>query len=153
MLAGAPDPAVRAEATALPFSDASFGSVALPYVLYHLPEPARALVEVRAGAAPRRARRGCGPEPSRLAGARSRASQGTADLRRRARPGDARQALREVELEPWDAPLLELPSREAVRRYLVGKGVESQQAQAVAEGAEIPLSVTKRGALAFARKA
>lgn len=68
-------------------------------------------------------------------------------------PGILAKLFGEVELEHWDAPLLELPSREAVRRYLVGKGVESQQAQAVAEGTDIPLSVTKRGALAFARKA
>lgn len=28
----------------------------------------------------------------------------------------------EVEMERWDAPLLELPDRGAVRDYLVGKG-------------------------------
>jgi len=45
MLAAAPRPAVIGDATALPFADASFGSVALLYVLYHLPEPADALAE------------------------------------------------------------------------------------------------------------
>lgn len=45
MLAHAPEPNHLVEATALPFSDASLGSVALLYVLYHLPHPERALAE------------------------------------------------------------------------------------------------------------
>jgi len=57
-----------------------------------------------------------------------------------------------VEVERWDAPLLDLPTREAVRDYLIGKGVEQGRARTAAAGAEVPLSVTKRGALAFARK-
>jgi ubiquinone/menaquinone biosynthesis C-methylase UbiE len=45
MLARAPQPSFQADATALPFGDSSFASVALLYLLYHLQEPARALVE------------------------------------------------------------------------------------------------------------
>jgi len=58
----------------------------------------------------------------------------------------------EVEVERWDAPLVELPTREAVRDYLVGKGVEPRRAAANAELADAPLLVTKRGALAFGRR-
>jgi hypothetical protein len=58
----------------------------------------------------------------------------------------------DVEVERWDAPLLELPTREAVRDYLVGKGVVPERATSAAEAVDAPLSVTKRGALAFARK-
>ena len=47
MLARAPVPHDLADATALPFPDERFGSLALLYVLYHLPDPARALAEVR----------------------------------------------------------------------------------------------------------
>jgi hypothetical protein len=39
-----------------------------------------------------------------------------------------------------------------VRDYLIGKGVESQIAEAKAKTVAVPLSVTKRGALVFARK-
>lgn len=59
MLARAPRPAALGEATALPFPEASFDSVALLYVLYHLEGPSRA----RRGS-PRAAPRG-GSWPSR----------------------------------------------------------------------------------------
>jgi hypothetical protein len=58
----------------------------------------------------------------------------------------------EVEVERWDAPLLELPDRAAVRDYLAGKGVSPAGAGLAAESVESPLSVTKRGALLCARK-
>ena len=54
-------------------------------------------------------------------------------------------------MKPWDAPLIELPTTEAVRDYLVGKQVASDRAQAVASATKVPLSVTKRGALLFTR--
>ena len=40
----------------------------------------------------------------------------------------------------------------AVRDYLIGKQVDPDRAQALAEAVELPLSVTKRGGLLFARK-
>jgi hypothetical protein len=58
----------------------------------------------------------------------------------------------EVEVERWDAPLLELPDRGAVRDYLLGKGVAPDRAALGAESVNPPLSVTKRGALLFGRK-
>jgi hypothetical protein len=57
----------------------------------------------------------------------------------------------DVEVERWDAPLLRLPDRAAVRDYLVGKGVYAARAEEVAAATVVPLSVTKRGALVFAR--
>jgi hypothetical protein len=63
-----------------------------------------------------------------------------------------RRFFSEVDVEPWDAPLLELPTKVAVRDYLVGKGVERPVAESAAETVAVPLPVTKRGALAFARK-
>jgi SAM-dependent methyltransferase len=58
----------------------------------------------------------------------------------------------DLEVERWDAPLLRLPSREDVRDYLIGKGAEPERAAAAAEDVEVPLEVTKRGALLFARR-
>jgi SAM-dependent methyltransferase len=152
MLARAPQPSVQGEATALPFADESFGAVALLYVLYHLPEPELALAEARrvlragglvAVAAPSRydspeLRDALPPEP--LTFDAELAPELLGDL------------FADVEAERWDAPLLDLPTRDAVRNYLVGKGAEPGRARAAAAAAEVPLAVTKRGALAFARK-
>jgi SAM-dependent methyltransferase len=152
MLARAPEPKLRGEATALPFPDSSFRSVALLYVLYHLPEPALALAEAhrvlhRGGlvvaAAPSR------DDSPELAHALPR-DPPTFDAE--LAPKMLGELFADLEVERWDAPLLDLPSREAVRDYLIGKGAEATRAEAVAASAELPLSVTKRGALIFARK-
>jgi SAM-dependent methyltransferase len=152
MLRRAPEPAVQGEATALPFPDASFGSVALLYVLYHLPDPTPALAEahrvLRADglvsvAAPSRHD---SPELSDFLPSSSLTFD--AELA----PRLLEQLFEEVEVERWDAALLELPDRGAVRDYLVGKGVAPERAALGAESVDLPLSVTKRGALLFGRK-
>jgi SAM-dependent methyltransferase len=153
MLARAPRPALKAEATALPFADRSFGSVALLYVLYHLADPGHALDEalrvLRPGglvavAVPSR------HDSPELADALPRAPL-TCDAE--LLPGLLEPRFDAIEIERWDAPLVELPDRAAVRDYLVGKGVERGAAERAAARRAVPLRVTKRGALAFARKA
>jgi SAM-dependent methyltransferase len=152
MLARAPQPNLVGDATALPFADASFGSAALLYVLYHLPDPGRALAEahrvLRAGgliavAAPSR------HDSPELAHA---LPGGPLTFDAELAPELLGERFGDVEVEAWDAPVLELPSRPAVRDYLIGKGADPERARAAASSAEVPLSVTKRGALAFARK-
>ena len=125
MLAEAPRPVVEADATALPYDDASFGSLALLYVLYHLAEPRLALAEAH----------------------------------RVLRPGGlvavaapSRHDSPELAHALPDAPLLRLPSHVDVRDYLIGKGVAPDRAGAAAAEAGVPLQVTKRGALVFARR-
>ena len=152
MLERAPEGAVLGEAEALPFRDGSFGSAALLYVLYHLPDPARALAEagrvLRPGgliavAAPSR------NDSPELAGARpSVPLTFDAELA----PELLAELFSSVVVQAWDAPLIVLPSRDAVRDYLTGKGVPRDAAAEQAEGTQVPLRVTKRGALVFARK-
>ena len=67
-------------------------------------------------------------------------------------PGLLRELFEEPEVKRWDAPLVELPTARAVRDYLVGKQVAPDRAQAAAKTTELPLRVTKRGALLIARK-
>jgi SAM-dependent methyltransferase len=152
MLARAPQPAIRGEATALPFADGSFGSVALLYVLYHLPDPARALREahrvLRAGglvavAVPSR------HDSPELAHA---IPQAPLTFDAELAPEMLEEHFADVEVERWDAPVLELPHRAAVRDYLIGKRVPEAEAAAAAAATDVPLTVTKRGALAFGRK-
>jgi SAM-dependent methyltransferase len=152
MLAAAPRPRVRADATALPFPDGSFASAALLYVLYHLADPSVALAEARrvlkagglvAVAAPSRH-----DSPELAHALPERTLTFDAELA----PALLAEQFADVEVERWDAPLLELPTSDAVRDYLVGKGADPARAVDAAADIELPLSVTKRGALAFARK-
>lgn len=152
MLARAPAGAVRGDATALPFPDESFPSVALLYVLYHLDEPARALAEahrvLRPGglvvvAAPSR------HDSPELAGA---LPPGPLTFDAELAPELLAEHFAYVEVERWDAPLLTLPTTAAVRDYLIGKRTEPARAREAAERTQVPLTVTQRGALAFARK-
>ena len=151
MLARAPQPHQLADATALPFPYGSFRSVALLYVLCHLADPALALAEAR------RVLRS-GGLVAVAAPSREDSPEFADVLSRRPLTFDAELApqiltelFAEVEVERWDAPLVELPTREAVRDYLVGKGVEPRSAAARAGVADAPLLVTKRGALVFGR--
>lgn len=152
MLASAPQPKHLGDATALPFEDASFDSVALLYVLYHLAEPAAALAEadrvLRPGglvavAAPSRH-----DSPELAHALPSEPLTFDAELA----PGLVGERFAEVEVERWDAQLLRLPSRDAVRDYLIGKRVEPARAGEAAATIDPPLTITKRGALVFARR-
>jgi SAM-dependent methyltransferase len=152
MLARAPEPHVQGDATALPFEGSSFGSVALLYVLYHLPDPAVALAEAKrvlrpggtiAVAAPSRH-----DSPELSDALPSTPLTFDAELA----PELVGELFLDVEVERWDAPLVDLPTHDAVRDYLVGKGVDADRARRAAASTEVPLAITKRGALVFARK-
>jgi SAM-dependent methyltransferase len=57
-----------------------------------------------------------------------------------------------VEIDAWDGPYVTLPDAEAIRRYLVGKGVPRDQAARNAQTvATFPLPITKRGAVVYGR--
>ena len=152
MLDRAPPGGVLGDATALPFPDESFDGVAILYVLYHLPDPRLALAEAHrvmhpggliAVAAPSR------HDSPELAHALPKTPL-TFDAE--LAPGLLRELFEEPEVTRWDAPLIELPTARAVRDYLVGKQVTPDRARAVAEATELPVRVTKRGGLQFARK-
>ncbi len=151
MVASAPAGAQLAHADALPFAAGAFGGAALLYVLYHLDDPASALAEARrvvrvgglvAAAAPSRHD---SPELAFALG--DRALSFDAETA----PGLMIEHFASVEVESWDAPLLSLPNREAVRDYLIGKGAEPERAADAVRRVDVPLAVTKRGALFWGR--
>jgi hypothetical protein len=54
-----------------------------------------------------------------------------------------------IEVDSWDLPLLTLPTRDAVRDYLIGKGTDAISAAKAAASVDLPLTVTKRGAIVW----
>ena len=67
-------------------------------------------------------------------------------------PGLVASVFARVEVERWDAPLIRLPDRAAVRDYLIARFVAPQDAAAAADRVPTPVAVTKRGALISARR-
>jgi SAM-dependent methyltransferase len=153
MLERAPRPSLVADARALPLADASFDSAAILYVLYHLECPMEALAEAHrilrpggliAVAAPSV---DDAPELAHVVPSRERSTF----VAEHAGPMLA-ELFSRVEVIPWDGPYLRLPDRGALRDYLVGRGVDERQAESEAARAVVPMTVTKRGALAFGRR-
>ena len=58
----------------------------------------------------------------------------------------------QVEVQLWDAPLVRLPDRDAVRDYLLARFVPPEVAVAAAGQVVTPVAITKRGAVVSARK-
>jgi hypothetical protein len=58
----------------------------------------------------------------------------------------------QVQVERWDAPLLRLPDRDAVRDYLIARFVPPTHAVAAAGRFATRATITRRGALIHARK-
>jgi SAM-dependent methyltransferase len=152
MLARAPKPTTLADAHTLPFPDQSFGAVAMLWMLYHLPDPDRALAE---------GRRVLKPGGLLLASTNSLSDSPELSHIWQRDPttfdaDDARDIVRrhfeDVELDSWDGPFVHLPDENAVREYLIGRLMPPAEAAEAAPRVETPLDVTKRGVLIFARR-
>jgi SAM-dependent methyltransferase len=145
-LAEAPRPVVRADGSCLPVRSESVGAVTALWVLYHLEHPIDAIAEarrvLRAGGlfVASCTRRDDSPEvmPPR--------APTTFDAE------DAPELIASVfggiEVQAWDEPRFELTDRAQVRDYLVSRLADP----ALADGVDVPVRVTKRGALVWARK-
>lgn len=149
MVARAPSGVHLAQADALPFDAGSFGAAALLYVLYHLDDPAPALAEARRVVRP-------GGLVAAATPSRSDSPELAFALPDRSLTFDAEQAPKlmadhfvSIEAQPWDLALLTLPDHAAVRDYLIGKGTPPERAVTAALQVDVPLTVTKRGALVW----
>jgi SAM-dependent methyltransferase len=151
-VAGAGVAVVRADATALPFADGVFGVAVAVNVLDHLPEPTVAIAEAHrvlaAGGTLVAATASRHDSPELAAVWRPPPSSFDAEDG----PGLVASVFGQVEVERWDAPLVRLPDRDAVRAYLIARFVAPQDAAGAAERVETPVAITKRGALIYARK-
>jgi SAM-dependent methyltransferase len=152
MLAVAPGPKILGDAVALPLEDACLAAVVTVNVLYHLPEPEQAIAEAR------RVLR-----PGGLFAAATVARDDSPELASvgRAEPTsfDAKEApdivasvFGPVDVDAWDAPLVRLPDRDAVRDYLVARFVPKDDAARRAAAVPVPLDVTKRGCVVYTHR-
>ncbi|WP_158228053.1 class I SAM-dependent methyltransferase [Pseudonocardia sp. MH-G8] len=154
--AGRHGPVLHGDVTALPVRDTRVDAVVSINVLDHLDRPAVAL---------REAHRVLRPSGLLVAGAVARAD--SPELAPFWRPGrtpfDAEEApevvagvFGPVTTDAWDAPLVTLPDRDAVRDYLRARFVAADEAERLADGVAargpLPLPVTKRGALVLASR-
>jgi SAM-dependent methyltransferase len=150
MLRAHPGPKIRADAAALPFRNNVLDAVVAINVLYHLADPRGAIVE---------SHRVLRPGGLFIAAAPSRADSPELAAVWRPPPStfDAEDApalvgsvFPDPQMRRWDAPLVTLPDPEAVRDYLIVRFVPPAEAAAVT--VPTPITVTKRGALVWARK-
>lgn len=152
MLSAYPGERVRADARQLPFASGSLDAAVMVNMLYHLQDPVAAI---------REAHRILRPSGQFVATAISRydSPELAAIWRPTASTFDAEEASGIVtsvfgaaEAEHWDAPLITLPDRDAVRDYLIGRYVPPDQAAASAARIGTPVTITKRGAFISVRK-
>jgi SAM-dependent methyltransferase len=152
MLGGHPPPVVQADAAALPFAGGVFDVAVAVNVLDHLPEPTVAIAEAHrvlaAGGTLVAATASRHDSPELAAVWRPPPSGFDAEDG----PGLVASVFGRVEVERWDAPLVRLPDRDAVRDYLIARFVLPEDAAAAAERVATPVAITKRGALIYARR-
>jgi SAM-dependent methyltransferase len=139
-------PVVRADAGRLPFADGAFDAVAALWMLYHLERPQDAI---------REARRVLRPGGVFFTCTSARTNDPELCDSYPATTFDAEEAPEVVadafgdcalEVEPWDAPLVRLPDRDAVAAYARSHHLPEQTADRVAA----PVTLAKRGVLVSA---
>jgi SAM-dependent methyltransferase len=152
MLRAHPPPVVQADAAVLPFLADVFDAAVAINVLDHLPEPTVAIDEAHRVLVPggiliaATTSRHDSPELAHV----WRPPPSSFDAEDA--PGLVASVFGQVRVEHWDAPLVRLPDRTAVRDYLIARFVAPQDAVAAAEQVTTPVTITKRGAVIHARK-
>lgn len=144
---------VLGDAARLPVASGSVGAVTALWVLYHLEDPVAAVAEAHRAVRPGGLFATCttarDDSPELLAHLPPQPAT-TFDAEEAA--GIVASVFDDVEVERWDAPLVHLPTSEAVAAYLTGRGVGDDVAAEVAAAVDVPLDVTKRGVLIWARR-
>jgi SAM-dependent methyltransferase len=146
LLALAPRPVVRGDGLHLPIRSNSIGAVAALWMLYHFAEPTLVIAEAHRILRPGGVFVACtsarddAPELLPPANATSFDAEDA--------PAIVASVFGTVEVEPWDDQLVELRDSAELHRYLIQHLADPN----LADGVEVPLRLTKRGCLVWARK-
>ncbi len=145
-LRDAPAPKLRASALALPVGSSCAGAVAMLWMLYHLDDPAVAIAEAH------RVLRDRGvfvaATISRFSDPELTDGYAPTTFDAEDAPTIVRRVFDEVEVVSWDAPLVDLPDREAVVAFCRSHFLPREAADRVVP----PVTLTKRGCFLYARK-
>lgn len=153
-VADAPRPVLRADASMLSVREGSFSGVVALWALYHLANPSLALDEMSRCLRTGGVAVACAPSrynDPELSAVLPRWGQ-PLSFDAENGPDQVARAFGEVEVETWDEPMVALSGPEELALFLRGRGLAKDDATAAAHQIETPLTVTKRGMLAWARK-
>lgn len=147
-------PVLRCDALLLPFREGSFSGAAALWVLYHVANPRAALAELYRCLRPGGLVAVCAPSRYNDPELRPALPRWGQPLSFDAENGPAQVAavFGDVEVEAWDEPMVSLAGAADVALFLRGRGLSEDDARAAAERFKTPLTVTKRGMLAWARR-
>ncbi len=154
MLKAAHGSRVFGDARMLPFPDNTFGGAAALYMLYHLEDPVQAVAECYRVLRPGGLFAACAPSrydsPELQPVIPGYGVPSTFDSENA--PEIIGSVFREIEIDAWDGPYVNLPDREALALYLRGRRLSSSEVERASNAIDTPLTLTKRGAIVYARK-
>lgn len=154
MLKAASSPRVFGDARRLPFPANTFGGTAALYMLYHLEDPVQAVAECHRVLKPGGLFAACAPSmydsPELEPVVPGYGVPSTFDSE--SAPGIVGSVFPAIEVDAWDGPYVHLPDQETLALYLRGRRLSPAPAKRASDAIDTPLTLTKRGAIIFARK-
>ncbi len=154
MLKAASGPRVFGDARTLPFPQDTFGGSAALYMLYHLEDPSQAVAECHRVLRPGGLFAACAPSrydsPELQSVLPGYGVPSTFDSENA--PEIVGSVFPEIEKDAWDGPYVHLPDREALALFLQGRRLSPSAAERASNTIDTPLTLTKRGAIIYARK-
>ena len=154
MLKAASGPRIFGDARVLPFRSNTFGGTAALYMLYHLEDPVQAVAECHHVLTPGGLFAACAPSmydsPELQSVLPGYGVPSTFDSENATEIVGS--VFGEIEIDAWDGPYVHLPDSEALSLYLRGRRLSPSAAERALNAIDTPLTLTKRGAIIYARK-